>query len=154
EKDQDDIWQRSYTGYLSMNTWESENGQISLRFDSGGLEKTLKNREKENLEAERTTDLKGRPIPELTLSKLNLSGRRIFLITKFNNDSINNTLNLSVESNAGNTRYMKGGLPFTIESQSHDLANSVQFQSVTGISASALDSGNSAMMFYAINDRP
>lgn len=153
EKDQDDIWQRSYTGYLSMNTWESENGQISLRFDSGGLEKTLKNREKENLEVERTTDLKGRPIPEVSLSKLNLPGRRIFLITKFINDSINNTLHLSVESNAGNTRYRKGGLPFRIESQSHDLANSVQYQATTGISVTALDPGTTAMMFYAINDR-
>lgn len=154
EKDQDDIWQRSYFGYLTMGTWEFENDIVSLKYDSGGLEKILKNREKEKVEIERSTDLRGRPIPELVLNKLNLPGRRIFLITKFKNDSINNTLNLSVESNAGNTRYMKGGLPFTIESQSHDLANSVQFQAVTGISATALDAGTTSMMFYAINDRP
>ncbi len=148
EKDQLDIWQRVYSGYLTVKTWEEDDGIVGLKFDSGGLEKILKARKKVKTEIERTIDLKGNTIPSMPLKKLHLPGRRIFLITKFKNASVDNELKLSVETNAGKTRRQAGGIPIIIESQSHDLANSVQFQSLGSSSR-----GTTGMMFYAVNDR-
>uniref|UniRef100_UPI0030F5BDF1 hypothetical protein n=1 Tax=uncultured Wocania sp. TaxID=2834404 RepID=UPI0030F5BDF1 len=148
EKDDDDIWQRIYTGYLTIKTWEEENGIVSLKFDAGGLEKLIETRQKDKVEIERTTDFKGNTIPPLSLKKLHLPGRGIFLITKYKNGDVNNEINLSVETNAGNTRNQTGGIPISIESPSHDLANSVQFQST-----STELKGTTGMMFYALNDR-
>lgn len=148
EKDQDDIWQRLYSGYLSVKTWGEENGKVSLKFDSGGLEKKLESRQKDKVEIERTTDIKGNIIAPLKLKKLHLPGRGIFLITKFKNENINNDIKLDINTNNGGTRNQTGGIPIVIESQSHDLANSVQIQSV-----STENKGTTGMMFYALNDR-
>lgn len=147
--DDDLIWQRSYTGFLTMRTWEDENGIVSLKFDSGGLEKTLKARQKDKFEIERTEDVNGKPIPELELKKLALPGRRIFLITKFETNSNFNQAAADVESNAGGTRFKVVGIPIQLTAQSHDLANSVIVNSTSNEAI-----GTTGMMFYANNDRP
>jgi len=81
-KDNNLVWKREYTGFLSMKTWEEENNQISLKFHSGGLETQLKSRRNDKIEIERLKSLSGKSIPELELSQLFLPGRKIFLTSK------------------------------------------------------------------------
>lgn len=141
-------WQRAYEGFLSVRTWEYKDNVVSMKFESGGLENTLKTRRKDKVELERTETFTGKPIPELELKQLNLPGRRIFLETDFSTDNINNKAKTEVESNAGGTRSQSCGIPIQIVADSHDLANSVILQSNSGE-----DNGTTGMMFYALNDR-
>ena len=83
-------WQRAYEGFLSVRTWEYKDNVVSMKFESGGLENTLKTRRKDKVEIERTETFTGKPIPELELKQLNLPGRRIFLETTFKTDNVNN----------------------------------------------------------------
>lgn len=148
-KDQDDIWQRSYSGFLDLMTWTEENeNEVSVKFNSGGLEKLLKARGKEKIEIERTTDLDGRAIDELQTRQLELKGRRIYLISKFDSNTNNPEAKAEVESNAGNTREQTVGLPLNLFSKSHDAA-----QSVVPNTVGTEIVGSTGMMFYANNDR-
>ncbi|WP_299129380.1 hypothetical protein [uncultured Winogradskyella sp.] len=141
-------WHREYTGFLSMRSWEFKDNITSMKFESGGLETTLKARRKDKVEIERTQTFDGRIIPALELKQLSLPGRRIFLETNTATDDINNQANCQVESNAGNTRHQITGIPLQIQGQSHDLANNVFLHS-----SGTETQGTTGMMFYALNDR-
>ena len=142
-------WQRAYEGFLSVRTWEYKDNVVSMKFESGGLENTLKTRRKDKVEIERTETFTGKPIPELELKQLNLPGRRIFLETTFKTDNVNNEAKCKVESNNGSTRAQVCGIPLQLTGQSHDLANSVFLNSTSNEIG-----GTTGMMFYALNDRP
>jgi hypothetical protein len=77
-KDNNLVWQREYTGFLNMKTWEMQDNQVSLKFHSGGLEEQLKSRKNDKIEIERTESLSGKTITDLELSQLHLPGRKIF----------------------------------------------------------------------------
>lgn len=81
-KDNNLIWQREYTGFLNMKTWEMQDNQVSLKFHSGGFEEVLKSRKNDKVEIERTESLSGKTITDLELSQLFLPGRKIFLTSK------------------------------------------------------------------------
>jgi hypothetical protein len=142
-------WQRAYEGFLSVRTWEYKDNVVSMKFESGGLENTLKTRRKDKVELERTETFTGKAIPELELKQLNLPGRRIFLETDFKTDNINNEAKCQVQSNDGSTRAQVCGIPLQLTGQSHDLANSVFLNSTSNEVG-----GTTGMMFYALNDRP
>ncbi|MAX71797.1 MAG: hypothetical protein CMC76_11995 [Flavobacteriaceae bacterium] len=142
------VWQRDYGGFLSMRSWEFRDNVVSMKFESGGLENTLKARRKDKVELERTETYTGKPIPELEVKKLNLPGRRIFLETDFSTDNVNNEAKCRVQSNDGSTRAQVCGIPLQLTGQSHDLANSVFLNSTSNELQ-----GTTGMMFYALNDR-
>jgi hypothetical protein len=56
--------------------------QVSVKFNSGGLEQLLKSRESEKVEVDRLTTIDGKAIPELPTIDVELEGRRIFLKSK------------------------------------------------------------------------
>lgn len=141
-------WQRAYEGFLSVRTWEYKDNVVSMKFESGGLENTLKTRRKDKVELERTETFTGKAIPELELKQLNLPGRRIFLETTFKTDNVNNEAKATVQSNDGDEVHKMVGIPIQILGQSHDLANSV-LMNTTGNEFG----GSTGMMFYALNDR-
>src|SRR5690606_23480994 len=54
-----DLWERAYEGTLDLSTREIENNQIAAKFNTGGLQSILKNRESEDIEMDRTDTLEG-----------------------------------------------------------------------------------------------
>jgi hypothetical protein len=143
-----DVWERAYEGYLDMWTYERENNQVSLKFNSGGLEQILKNRANEQVEVERTTALDNSTIDELNPVNVKIDGRRIFLKTKYEKDSSTNLITLDVQSDSGNTRRATTGFPLKLINKSHESAQSVIYDS-EGTDVA----GTNGIMFFAISDR-
>ncbi|WP_127846208.1 hypothetical protein [Psychroflexus aestuariivivens] len=122
----EDTWYLSYTGYLDMSTYTYEDNKISLKFNSGGLEQELKNRNNKKIEIERTNTLDGQPIPDLETSKVKLEGRRIFLRSKWEMDQDNNDFSLTTSYNwdvfdggSDIIQSKKISLPLKLEQNSH-----------------------------------
>ncbi|TEB41214.1 hypothetical protein D0809_26665, partial [Flavobacterium circumlabens] len=54
---QTDVWTLTYSGYLDLSTWNKEDNQVSVKFNSGGLEQEIKARESESVEVDRMTTM-------------------------------------------------------------------------------------------------
>ena len=80
---QTDKWVRSYWGYLDLMTRKTEDNQLSVKFNSGGLQEDIKAREDESVEVDRLTTIEGSSIDAITENEVYLSGRRIFLKSKW-----------------------------------------------------------------------
>ncbi len=145
---QTDEWTEIYSGYLDLSTLSQENGQVSVKFNSGGLEQLLKSRESEQVEIDRTSTIDGGSIPPLNTIDVELEGRRIFLKTKYEKDKGTNFITLNVESDAGNTRRATTGFPLKLINKSHENAQNVIFGSEGGSSA-----GTNGINFFAVSDR-
>lgn len=79
----DNSWQLQYDGYLALSTWEKdENGNIKVKFDSGGIEKEVKNRENDKVEIERTKSIDGVELTPLKTDVVANNGRKIFKFTE------------------------------------------------------------------------
>lgn len=140
-----DVWTRSYDGFLDLSTYQVEKGEISVKFNSGGLEQLLKTRQSEKVEIERATTMDGDYMMALDTKKVALDGRRIFLRTKLEitENSTNREANASIESNAGNTRHQTVGIPLTANPNSHqDIVRTV----TPGINGTE-STGDLGMMF-------
>ena len=147
-----DEWTVLYDGYLDMSTYEDETEQISIKFNSGGLEELLKARESEEIELSRSTAMDGMPLDPLdNITKfVNLNGRKIFLKSKWEvRDTNTDNLVISVKSSDGNVR--TGSKAYPLENlvyQSHEEAQAVFFDS-NGNNVY----GTTGMMFLAQVDR-
>jgi len=145
---QTDVWVVVYSGYLDLSTKEIQDGKVSVKFNSGGLEQALKSRESENVEIDRLTTIDGKPLPELKTETMLLEGRRIFLKSTW---EINDTARyefMGVRSSDGNTRGMTTGVPFQLVNRSHEEVHSI----LPGSNASE-GQGTAGMMFFAIAER-
>jgi len=147
-KDQEEKWVNRYSGELDMSEWGEEDGGVTIKFNSSDLEKTLKSRRGEKIEIETLEDLEGNALEQLNIRELELSGRRVFLDTRFNILSSANQADTRVESNAGNTRNSTVNIPLNLFSKSHDNAHSTIPQSNASESQ-----GTTGIMFFANNDR-
>lgn len=145
---QTDEWTEIYSGYLDLSTWSTENGQVSVKFNSGGLEQLLKSRESEQVEIDRTTTIDGGSIPPLNTIDVELEGRRIFLKTKYEKDKGTNLITLDVQSDAGNTRRATTGFPLKLINKSHENAQNV----ILGSEGDS-NNGTNGINFFAISDR-
>lgn len=149
---QTDIFTKVYDGYLDMSTYEEENNEISLKFNSGGLEETLKSRESEEIELSRKTAMDGMPLSNISAITdiVKLDGRRIFLKSKWTvRDTNTDVVDLSVFSDDGNTRDSSEGYPFeTLVYKSHEEAQAVSFDAEGNENVGTAD-----MMFFAVTDR-
>lgn len=149
-----DEWTKMYDGYLDMSTYENDEevSEISVKFNSGGLEESLKARDSEEIELSRSTAMDGLPLENLeNVTKIvNLNGRRIFLKSKWEVRETNtDEMDLSVFSDAGNTRFMTEGYPLEkLVYQSHEEAQAVLWNS-NGNEFT----GSAGMMFIANVDR-
>jgi hypothetical protein len=145
---QTDVWNLGYSGNLDLSTKETENNQIAIKFNSGGLEQILKARESESVEIDRTTTIDGKTIPDILPITVALDGRRIFLKSKLETKLNDNSLSLYCESNTGNTRNQTAGIPFSIINKSHE-----QVQEVLSGNTASENTGTTGMMFFANSDK-
>jgi hypothetical protein len=145
---QTDVWTLSYSGYLDLSTWETEDNQIAIKFNSAGLEQLLKARESEQVEIDRVTTIDGKSIPALNPITVALDGRRIFLKSKWEVKSTDNNVKLHCESNDGNVRNQTAGIPISLVNRSHDAAQTV-LDDANGNEIF----GDTGMMFFAISDK-
>lgn len=114
-----DDWRTSYVGFLDLAEYSYEDGKVSVKFNASGIEQLLKSRETEKIEIERLTTLAGREIPGIATRNLQLDGREILLGSIFDISENVNEADVTIESNAGNTRSATCTLPLRIVSNSH-----------------------------------
>jgi len=147
---QTDKWIRIYWGFLDLSTWEFENNQVGIKFNSGGLEQIIKSRENESVEVDRLETMDGKILPALPTNEVLLEGRRIFLKSKWEvNVSPGEVASLEVHSDDGNDRSTVEGVPMNLINQSHEQAQSVLFNS----GAAGEGGGTTGMMMMANFDR-
>lgn len=150
---QTDAWTLSYSGYLDQSTWETENNQGSIKFNSGGIEQLLKARESEQVEIDRTTTIDGKTISALEPITVAMDGRRIFLKTKYEVKEVENKVTLYNQTN-GQTRGSTSPVPLNIVNKSHESAQSpIVGTLVGGDTWDRTSNGETGLMFFAVSDR-
>jgi hypothetical protein len=150
---QTDVWTLSYSGYLDLSTWETENNQISVKFNSGGLEQLLKARESEQVEIDRITTIDGKAIPTIPIITTELEGRRIFLKSKWQVELENNTVELYNTTGDGNVRGSTVGVPLSLINKSHESSQSVLIGGNVGDNSwERTSDGNVSNLFFAVSD--
>ena len=143
-----DKWVRSYWGYLDLMTRKIENNQLSVKFNSGGLQEDIKAREDESVELTRRNTIDGSDLDPILENEVYLAGRRIFLKSKWEVKPLENKAFLGVYSDDGNTRSETQGIPISLTSQSHE-----QAQYILPDSRGGENVGSTGMMFLANFDR-
>jgi hypothetical protein len=150
---QTDVWTLTYSGYLDLSTWSMEKNQVSVKFNSGGLEQLLKSRESEKVEVDRLTTIDGKTIPELNTIDVELEGRRIFLKTKYNVSNSENAITTFNETR-GQTRGSTYTVPLTFVSRSHENAHEpIAGTSIGNDSWDRSGNGDTGMMFFLVSER-
>lgn len=125
-----DKWVKTYWGYLDLMTRKMEDNQLSVKFNSGGLQEDIKAREDESVEVDRLTTIDGSALVPIVEKEVYLSGRRIFLKSKWEVKALESEAFLSVFSNDGNTRDKTYGIPISLTSRSHEQAQSILLDSI------------------------
>lgn len=150
---QTDIWTLTYSGFLDLSTWSRENVQVSVKFNSGGLEQELKARDSESVEVDRTTTFNDTVIPELNTIDVELNGRRIFLKTKYDIKAVENKAYLYNQTN-GQTRGSTAPVPLSIVNKSHESAQNPITSTLVGDNSwDRTGNGETGLMFFAVSDR-
>ncbi|WP_438423264.1 hypothetical protein [Aquimarina macrocephali] len=148
-----DEWIRSYDGVLDLSTYVLENRQVSVKFNSEGLEKLLKSRESEKVEIERLDTLDGNSLSPLTTKKVVFDGRRIFLESTYDIKDSDNSSYLYNQTN-GNTRGSTVSVPLNLAYKSHDSAvSAVANTSIGDNSHERNASGDIGLMFFINSDK-
>jgi hypothetical protein len=148
-----DEWTLSYFGYLDLSTWEKSNGQVSLKFNSGGMEQLIKSRESEKIEIDRLTSIDGKELSPLQTIEVEQDGRRIFLDTSFEVKANQNNTVLS-NTTVGNTRGSTVSVPMTLVNKSHDESQSpIPNTLIDDNSALRTGNGEIGNMFFLISEK-
>lgn len=120
-----DIWNQIYYGFLDLSTYENEDGKVSVKFNSGGLEQLLKSRDSEQAEIDRITTIDRYPIDNLQPIEVEVDGREIFLKSDYKVQSDVNSVEMTNNTGDGNVRGSTVGVPLYLVSKSHENAQSV-----------------------------
>jgi hypothetical protein len=151
-----DLWVRSYDGYLDLSTKEEEDGQVSVKFNSGGLEQLLKARESEQVEVDRSTSIEGNTLDPLSINEISLQGRRVFLKTDWESKGGTEAYcKVGDESDAGASGSGSAGVPMKIINKSHEEAQDILQDSGYSLRnvSSGTPKGAAGMMFFAVSDK-
>jgi len=148
-----DIWNQTYYGFLDLSTYENEDGKVSVKFNSGGMEQLLKSRDTEQVEIDRITTIDRYPIDDLQPIVIDIDGREIFLKSDYKVESDANSVEMTNHTDAGNVRGSTVGIPLHLVSKSHENAQSV----LPGGNASdhswdRVAPGEVSNMFFAVSD--
>lgn len=143
-----DVWEVAYSGYLDLGSREVQNNQISLKFNAGGLESLIKNREGDEVEIDRLESIDGKTLSKFNTSLVQLKGRNIFLKSTWEAEPMSYYKQLFVFSTDGNTRTLSNTFPFKLVTKSHEQAAST-FDATDGNK----DIGASTMMLLYNIDR-
>jgi len=149
-----DVWETTYFGFLDLSTYEYEDRKVSVKFNSGGLEQSLKSRDGDDFEIDRETTADGYAIDPLVPVEIQLDGRNINLITDFIIKPENSKVLLENFTAAENTRGSKVSVPLFLKNNSHENAQ----QPLDGSNVGDNDwdkkgPGETGMMFFANSDR-
>lgn len=146
-------WINSYFGYLDMLTRKLEDGVLSFKFNSGGVEKLRKSRESKKVKIEQEKTIDGEDLEPLKTEQLLLEGRRIFLKTDFDVNDSDNYAYLYNQTN-GNTRGRTVNVPLSLVGKSHENAHSTlantSFQDNTHERS---ENGSTGIMFFVNSDK-
>lgn len=149
-----DEWIESYSGNLDLMTWSKEDNQVSIKFNSGGLQELLKSRETEMVEIDRITTIDGKPLEELQPISVALDGRRIFLKSVLEQDNDVNSVTISNFSKDGNTRGGTVPVPLKIISKSQEMIQTPFYGFQVGDNSwDRTAKGQNSLCFFAIADR-
>lgn len=149
-----DVWDETYFGFLDLATWESEDGKVSCKFNSAGIEQALKVRESDMFEIDRISTEGGYPLEALNPITVAIDGREVFLKSKFYVKEEQATVELTNSTSVGNTRGSTAGVPLFLSSQSHENAQSVLPGGNSGDnSLDRTGNGEVSNMFFAVSDR-
>lgn len=74
-----------YFGDLEIPTYGKKKGEVSIKFDKGGIDKDRQARGSDKLEIERTVAINGNVLSDLVTNQLALDGRKIFLQSTLDN---------------------------------------------------------------------
>lgn len=140
-------WVQTYSSFLDLSTLEMEGKTVSCKLNSGGIEILLKARETEDLEIDRLTTFGGKPISALIPNRVEFPGRRIFLKSKWENDSPYSQGRLEIYSDAGNERRKTIPWPLKVVNKSHEIAQST----IPGTTNEA-EGGDVGSVFFNITD--
>lgn len=149
-----DVWTRTYDGYLDMSTYkdDEDKNQISVKFNSGGIEAILKSRENENVEITRETTLDGKPLVPLNIKQVELEGREIFLKTTYEIKPTENAVVMYNQTN-GQTRGSDYPIPLSLVNKSHEEAQSPIVGTRVGDDEwDRSANGETGLMFFAVSD--
>jgi len=152
---QTDIMELAYYGNLDLTTYEIDKKVVSVKFNNAGFETILKARESEKVEVTRLTTMDGAAIDPLRIDTVQLNGRNILLDSRWKTDSgrFGNTVAAQVyiaagSSSGGTDREQVVGVPIKLVVESHENAQSISDQTVTGP-----NQGTTGIMFFANSDR-
>lgn len=149
-----DVWDETYYGFLDLSTWETEDSKVSCKFNSAGLEQSLKVRESDMFEIDRVSTEGGYPLEALNPITVAVDGREVFLKTKFYVKPEQNQIELVSTTSVGNTRGDTVGVPLFLTSQSHENAQSVLPGGNVGDNSwDRTGNGEISNMFFAVTDR-
>lgn len=148
-----DIWNQTYYGFLDLSTYENEDGKVSVRFNSGGLEQLLKSRDSEQVEIDRITTIDRYPIDDLQPIEIEIDGREIFLKSDYIVQDDVNSVEMTNSTSEGNVRGSTVGVPLYLKSKSHENAQSVlPGGNVGDDSWERTRPGAVSNMFFAVSD--
>jgi hypothetical protein len=149
-----DEWIESYSGNLDLMTWSKEDNQVSIKFNSGGIQELLKSRETEMTEIDRTTTIDGKPLEEMQPVTVALDGRRIFLKSVLEQDNDTGNVSIFSTSNDGNTRGGTVPVPLKIISKSQEMIQTPFSGIQRGDNSwDRSGKGQNSLCFFAIADR-
>lgn len=149
-----DVWDETYYGFLDLSTWESEDGKVSCKFNSAGIEQALKVRESDMFEIDRISTEGGYPLDPLNPIVVAIDGREIFLKSQWIVKPEENKVTMSDYTSVGNTRGSTVGVPLFLSSKSHENAQSVLPGGNVGDNDwNRTGNGEVSNMFFAVSDR-
>lgn len=149
-----DVWEQTYFGFLDLSTWESEEGKVSVKFNSGGLEQALKARESDMVEIDREITIDRYPMDPLIPITVEIDGREIFLKSDYKVKPDENSVEMTNNTNDGNTRGSTVGIPLFLSSKSHENAQSVLPGGNVGDNSwDRNGNGEVSNLFFAVSDR-
>ena len=149
-----DVWGLTYYGYLDLSTYENEESKVSVKFNSGGLEQSLKARDSDKFEIDRISTEAGFPLEPLNPITVEVDGREIFLKSDYRVKTEENSVEMTNNTNDGNTRGSTVGVPLFLFSKSHDNAQSVLAGGNVGDNSwDRTGAGEVSNLFFAVSDR-
>lgn len=117
-------WEVSYNGTLDLSTYEKEKNEVSVKFNSSGLDQILKARESEKVEIDRIDTLDGEHISPIEWDEVLFKGKRIFLKSEWTEDLVDNKQHIRNSRTSGRERGRAWSFPIKNTIKSHEQARS------------------------------
>lgn len=146
-----DEWELGFKGYLDFSTRKIEDFVFKVDFIEGGLREILASQIREKFEINRTESIDGKPLTKFETDFLNISGREIYLLTKWENDGDNFWVRSGHWNSGNDYREVFQAFPIDITTNADPQNLSPQNASNSDDSTDKL-SANSMFIFNSVKD--